>query len=75
LWLVPAAEIKPWSGHRWFWLVVTRFGLWLVISPRLGLVVTPSRLVIVRSAFVLRYATLPIVKPASSAAVFSFSSR
>src|ERR1700738_322024 len=35
---IPAAEIEPQlgSGHRWFWLVVTRFRLWLIIT-RLGL--------------------------------------
>src|ERR1700730_12344448 len=82
----PAAEIEPQlgTGHRWFWLVVARFrlwliitrlGLWLVVTPCLGLVVTLSRAVISRPGSFLLYATLPIVKPASSAAVCGFSSR
>ena len=73
------------SGHRWFWLVVTRFrlwlivtrpGLWLVVTRCLRLVVTLSRAVISRPGVsFLLCATLPIVKPASSAAVCGFSSR
>src|ERR1700730_4769449 len=75
---IPAAEIEPQlgTGHRWFWLVVARFRLWLIITRlRLGLVVTLSRAVISRPGSFLLYATLPIVKPASSAAVCGFSSR
>src|SRR3984893_19397264 len=57
------------------WLIITRLGLWLVVTPCLGLVVTLSRAVISRPGGFLLYATLPIVKPASSAAVCGFSSR